>query len=177
MLIQAGEWARAIIAVVSVLGMIAGAMTHPIVRGWVASAYGLAETGGPCLSIPAYDASRSDSHVIEPAAPGEWATVTWRKIVRYRDNCGAPIAIGIMSNGDNIRHRVELSIGKGVVLGKGVHDLRYRFRIPSDVSPGRAFFNVAVTFPDAVGGAGSVISDEIPFEILDPNRRRGDAQD
>lgn len=92
-----------------------------------------------CVRIPV------NGHEIKSAAAGEWATVTWREIERTND-CGRPDIYGVLSNGDGIYHDVQLSTN-GVNLKTGVTDeLRYNFKIPQNVTAGRAWFRITLDF-------------------------------
>lgn len=111
-----------------------------------------------CVIIP------PSGHVIEGARPGGWATVTWHNINRISD-CGTPDLTGLVVNGDGIYHDVLLSTS-GVKLDIGVTgEIRYRFKIPDNATPGRAWFRVTLDFHEE---GRSLNSPRVPFTIVDP---------
>ncbi|MEL6960671.1 MAG: hypothetical protein AAGL89_17165, partial [Pseudomonadota bacterium] len=90
----------------------------------------------------------------------------WNGIHRLRHDCGKPVIHGWVSNGRGIMHSVDLSID-GIALPTGIHNIAYGFRLTEGVLPGPSRIRVVVSFPEAVGGAPTVLSPWVPFEIID----------
>jgi hypothetical protein len=171
-----GDMAKSALAIAAFLALLAGPL-NDTAKWYAREVLGFREATvdlGRCLTIPKFDPSSSSTHSIEPVVIGDKGVVQWVGLVRHRADCGIPTVIGHIANGGGIIHRVPISIGEGINLEPGVHNLRYGFDTQSSVTefslkPGRAFFWVSVTFPDAIGGAQTVNSDEIPFVLLPRN--------
>lgn len=150
-----------VLAVPLVLASLATIFNEPV--KWYAVNYlGLEErgAGGPCVIIP------EGGHYVQDAEIGGTGDLVWRNVNRLRADCGVPRLTAVVSNGLGFLHDVGLSI-TGVALPVGVTpELKYQYRLPDSVTPGRARLRVYVTFPDAVGGAPTAFSPWVDFQIL-----------
>lgn len=114
---------------------------------------------GPCTLVPA------SGHRVKPAAPGHWATVTFRRVQRIREGCGAPIIKAVVRNGGGLEHSTETSVS-GVALPVGQEaDIKYAFRVPERAEPGYAALSITLAFPDAEPSAAPQVLADVPFVI------------
>lgn len=101
-------------------------------------------------------------HVIESESPGKWGTITWNGLNKF-ESCGIPQVTAVIVNGDGIYHDAPLSI-TGINVGVDEDmPIRYKFRIPPQSTPGRAWFRVTLTYSEV---GRTINSPRVFFQIL-----------